>query len=91
MTTAKPKPKKTGTNVITLMAVAEEKSADKPSYAEMLRLLEEMDDVEYDRCRRAKAVEWDIRLVTLGQDAQACKEAADLRASAATAAAARPA
>ena len=44
-------------------AAAEEE--EKPSYAEILELLVAMDDVEYDRCRRAKAREWGLRLETL--------------------------
>ena len=44
-------------------AAAEEE--EKPSYAKILLLLEAMDDVEYDRCRRAKAREWGLQLATL--------------------------
>jgi hypothetical protein len=37
----------------------------KPGYEQIVELLAELDDVEYDRCRKAKAIEWDVRLDTL--------------------------
>ena len=44
---------------------AEEEKKERPSHQEILDLLVAMDDVEYERCRKAKAREWDIRLGTL--------------------------
>jgi hypothetical protein len=44
---------------------AEEKKKEPPSHAEILQLLEAMDDVQYDRCRHAKAREWGLQLATL--------------------------
>ena len=57
-------PKQKKTNVLPFAGAAAEEE-EKPSYAEILLLLEAMDDVEYDRCRRAKAGEWGLRLETL--------------------------
>ena len=54
--------KKIKTNVVPFVPAAQKK---KPSHAEILELLGAMDDVEYDRCRRAKAREWGLRLETL--------------------------
>jgi len=36
-----------------------------PSYAEIVEMLSELDDVEYDRCRVNKAAEWGVQLKTL--------------------------
>ena len=44
---------------------AEEEKKEPPSHQEILDLLVAMDDVEYERCRKAKARKWDIRLGTL--------------------------
>ncbi len=49
-------------SVIKMIAGASEV---KPSYDEIVQMLADMDDVEYDRCRHAKAIEWDVRLETL--------------------------
>ena len=57
-------PKQKKTNVLPFAGAAAEEE-EKPSYAEILLLLEAMDDVEYDRCRRAKAGEWGLQLATL--------------------------
>ena len=57
-------PKQKKTNVLPFAGAAAEEE-EKPSYAEILLLLEAMDDVEYDRCRRAKAREWGLQLATL--------------------------
>ena len=57
-------PKQKKTNVLPFAGAAAEEEK-KPSYAEILLLLEAMDDVEYDRCRRAKAREWGLQLATL--------------------------
>ena len=54
--------KKIKTNVVPFVPGSEEK---KPSHPEILDQLVGMDDVEYDRCRRAKAREWGLRLETL--------------------------
>ena len=57
-------PKQEKTNVVLPFAGAAAEE-EKPSHAEILELLEAMDDVEYDRCRRAKAREWGLQLATL--------------------------
>ena len=57
-------PKQKKTNVLPFAGAAAEEE-EKPSHAEILLLLEAMDDVEYDRCRRAKAREWGLQLATL--------------------------
>jgi hypothetical protein len=58
--------KKTKANVVLFAATtAEEKKNEPPSLAEILDRLVAMDDVEYERCRRSKAREWDIRLTAL--------------------------
>ena len=53
------------TNVVPFGSVEAERADDKPSYGEILAMLVEMDDVEYDRCRHARAAEWGIQLETL--------------------------
>jgi hypothetical protein len=51
--------------VLVTVASVEEEKDQRPSHAEILRLLEAMDDVEYDRRRRALAREWGLQLITL--------------------------
>ena len=41
------------------------KEEDRPGLEEILAMLVEMDDVQYDRCRHAKAQDWGIELKTL--------------------------
>ena len=57
--------KKTKANVVPFVGATEEKKKEPPSLAEILDRLVAMDDVEYERCRRAKAREWGLQLSTL--------------------------
>jgi len=52
--------KKDDSNVVRFTAQTEEtheEETHQPSYEEIVEILSEMDDVEYDRCRHAKAFE----------------------------------
>src|SRR5262249_1270372 len=61
------KPKEGGANVVPFVPPAEdeEQQEARPGYQEILDMLVEMDDIEYDRCRHAKAIEWGLQLKTL--------------------------
>jgi hypothetical protein len=59
--------KKADTNVVPFVPPAADEelgmndfSDVKPGYDEIVEMLVAMDDVEYDRCRHAKAIEWDL-------------------------------
>ena len=53
-----------GPNVVPFVG-SSEKEKEPPSHAEILAMLLQMDDVQYERFRRAKAREWGMRLSTL--------------------------
>ena len=61
--TTKGNKKPSGTNVVTLRPTEEQEA--RPSLQEILDMLVEMDDVEYDRCRVIKAAEWGLQQKTL--------------------------
>jgi hypothetical protein len=64
--TTKNNKKPSGANVVPFVPPAEDEEQEAgPGYQEILAMLVAMNDIEYDRCRRTKAIEWGLQLSTL--------------------------